>query len=155
MTRYFLGAFVRLARRLFKGGISREERGRLRSIAKATAPLHGDALPPEDVPLAAAWHEDVVDKASWTGEQPVVPAFTRKHLYRPPTPRQLAAMRARIAEPAQRFAADPLGAPLAGPLVPAVIAQSVPVSPAPFQPEGPTGVFPSDWIAKVLAGGPR
>lgn len=155
MTTYLLGAIVRLAHRLFKGGISKEERGRQRSIAKATAPLHGDVLPPEDVPLAAAWHEDVVDKASWTGEQAVVPTFTRKHLYRPPSQRQLDRMRARRAAPVEAFAKDPLSAPLAGPLAPAVIAQLVPVSPAPFQPEGPTGVFPSDWIAKVLAGGPR
>jgi len=34
--------------------------------------------------------------------------------------------------PVQRFAADPLSAPLAGPLAPAVIAASVPVSPAPW-----------------------
>lgn len=153
MTTYLLGAIVRLAHRLFKGGISKEERGRARSIAAASAPLHGLPVAPEDRELVEAHHEIVVE---WrTAEQPVVPAFTRKHLYRPPSQRQLDRMRARLVAPAQRFAADPLSAPLAGPLAPAVIAQSVPVSPAPFQPEGPTGVFPSDWIAKVLAGGPR
>jgi hypothetical protein len=118
MTRYFLGAFVRLWTRLAKGGIDKWERGRARSIAAASAPLHGEELPPEDQALADAHHEIVVE---WrTAEQPTVPAFTRKHLYRPPTPRQLAAMRARIAAPAQRFAADPLSAPLATELSPAV-----------------------------------
>jgi hypothetical protein len=151
MTRYFLGAFVRLWGRLFKGGINKEERGRLRSIAKATAPLHGDALPPEDVPLAAAWHEDDVDKASWTGEQRVVTTFTRKHLYRGPSQRQLDAMRARQRRPVEVFAADPLTAPLAGPLAPAVIATSVPVGQEPWRLESFTQGWTKADLARILA----
>lgn len=131
MTTYLLGAIVRLYQRVFKGGVDKWERGRARSIAKASAPLHGDVLPPEDVPLADAWHVDVEEKASWTGEQRIVSPVRRRHLYRPPSQRQLAAMRARRLRPVQDFANDPLSAPLAGPLAPAVIAASVPVSPAP------------------------
>jgi hypothetical protein len=129
VTTYLLGAIVRLWGRLAKGGIDKWERGRARSIAAASAPLHGDALPPEDRKLVQAHHEIVVE---WrTAEQPVVSTVRRRHLYRPPSQRQLAAMRARRMAPVREFAADPLSAPLAGPLAPAVIAASVPVSPAP------------------------
>lgn len=149
MTTYLLGAIVRLYQRLFKGGVDKWERGRARSIAAASAPLHGDVLPPDDQELVDAHHEIVVE---WrTAEQPVVSTVRRRHLYRPPSQRQLDRMRARQLAPRKAFEADPLSAPLAGPLAPAVIHASVPVSPAPFQLEGPTGVFPRDWIAQVMA----
>lgn len=83
--------------------------------------------------------------------------------------------------PALAFDADPLGAPIPAGLPVAAPAEFIdttanwlscfawPTTPAPsvplssvqvcepdrFEPEGPTGVFPADWIAKVLAGGPR
>jgi hypothetical protein len=153
VTAYLLGAIVRLWQRATKGGISKLERHRARSIAKATSPLHADPLPPEDEAFVQAHHEIVVE---WrTAEQPVVSTVRRRHLYRPPSQRQLAAMRARRLKPVREFAADPLSAPLAGPLAPAVIAASVPVSPAPWHMEGPTGVFSRDWIEKAMAGGAR
>jgi hypothetical protein len=151
MTHYLLGAVVRLFQRCFKGGIDKWERGRARSMAAASAPLHGEELPPEDLALVDAHHEIVVE---WrTAEQPAVTPVRRRHLYRPPSPRQLAAMRARHLKPVQEFAADPLTAPLAGPLVPAVIAASVPVSPAP-QPwflESFTTGWTKAQLAEILA----
>lgn len=129
MTRYLLGAVVRLYHRLFKGGIDKWERNRARSIAKASAPLHGVVLPPDEREHADAIHEHVVE---WrTAELPMVPTARRRHLYRPPSQRQLEAMRRRRLAPVRAFASDPLSAPLVGPLAPAVIAASVPVSPAP------------------------
>lgn len=149
MTRYILGAVVRLWLRIRTGGIDKWERGRARSIAKASAPLHGEELPAADLALVDAHHAIVVE---WrTAEQPVVSPVRRRHVYKPPSQQQLKRMRARTLKPVHDFAADPLSAPLAGPLAPAVIAASVPVSPAPWQMEGPTGMFPRDWIAKIIA----
>lgn len=129
MTTYLLGAVVRLWQHLTRGGISKLERGRARSMAAASAPLHDLPVPEADRELVQAHHEIVVE---WrTAEQPVVSQVRRRHVQRPPSRRQLDAMRARRLKPMQDFASDPLSAPLVGPLAPAVIAASVPVSPAP------------------------
>lgn len=149
MATYLLGAIVRLWTRLAKGGIDKWERHRYRSIASASAPLHGEVLSPEDQELVAAHHEILIE---WrTAEQPVVPTVRRRHVYRPPSARQQARMRARALAPVQAFTDDPLTAPIPVPLAPAVIANSVPVSPAPWNPEGPSAVFSRDWINKILA----
>jgi hypothetical protein len=116
MTHYLLGAVVRLAQRLFKGGISKEERGRQRSIAAATAPLHGVPLSPEDAELVAAHHEIVVEYR--TGEIPKIVDPPRR-----PTVREVARKyRRRPKHSVKRHALpksrprDPLSDPLQGEL---------------------------------------
>lgn len=168
MTTYLLGAIVRAWRRCTKGGIDKWERGRARSIAAASAPLHGEVLAPEDVELVEAHHEIVVEYR--TADQPVVPQpVRRRHVYKPPSPRQIAATE-------RAFAADPLYAPIPGRhrmeepelfaerieewFAPVVAPSSAPFpvrpqEPEPLELEGPTGVFPRDWIQQVMAGGAR
>lgn len=121
MTRYLLGAVVRLWRRMFKGGIDRWERGRLRSIAAAGAPLHGEALPAADQELADAHHEIVTE---WrTTELPVLAPVRRRTVTRRPARWQQVAARRRLA--AQHRAADPLTGPLTGPLAAPVVLSSM------------------------------
>lgn len=146
MTMYLLGAVVRLWRRMFKGGIDRWERGRLRSIAAASAPLHGEVLPPVDRALVDAHHEILVE--SRTAEYPVLPQVRRRHVYRPPNARQAATIARRRAAPREAFEADPLSAPLAGPLAPAVVASSVrSFEPEPWHLES----FTTGWTAAEFA----
>lgn len=152
---YLLGAVVRLWRRLSKGGVDKWERGRARSIAAASAPLHGDALPVVDRELVDAHHEILVEFR--TDEQPAITPVRRRSTTRPPSQRQLDAIRARRLKPTQAFAADPLGAPLAGPLAPAVLLSSVSISEPPawhlesFTTEWTTAKF----AALAKAGAPR
>jgi len=149
MTTYLLGAIVRLWKHVTTGGISKLERRRARSIAKATTPLHAEALPPEDEAFVQAHHEIYVEYV--TAEQPAVSTVRRRHLYRPPSQRQLDRIRARRLKPVQDFRADPLSAPLAGPLAPAVIAASVPVSPAPWLLESFTQGWTKADVERMVA----
>lgn len=119
MARYFLGAFVRLAQRIFKGGISKEERGRQRSIAAASAPLHGLPVAPEDRELVEAHHEIVVEYR--TGELPKIVDTPRR-----PTVREVARKYRRPARHSakrlpKKQVRDALNGPLPDELSPAVM----------------------------------
>jgi hypothetical protein len=134
-------------RQKLRSGIDRWERGRRRSRAEMTAGRH---RPMSTVDVRWAAEAEQAAEVWRTDEQPLV-SVRRRHTYRPPTPRQLARMRARQTAPARAFAADPLTAPLAGPLAPSAVIPSMPhVEPAPFVSEGPTGVFDRQWIARIL-----
>lgn len=141
---YLLGAVVRLWRKLSKGGVDRWERGRARSIAAASAPLHGELLPAADRQLVDAQHAIVVE---WrTDEQPVVAPVRRRAVVRRPARWQLVAAARR--EVAARRAADPLRGPLAGPLAPAVVLSSVrSAEPAPWHLES----FTTEWTTAEFA----
>lgn len=147
MSTLLLGAVVRLWRRMSKGGINRWERGRARSIAAATAPLHGDILPPEEQALADAHHEIAVEFR--TGEQPVVRQVCRRAATRRPARWQrLLAARRRLV----RAAADPLRGPLTGPLAAPVVFSSVRSSePEPWRLESFTDCWTAAAIAALVA----
>lgn len=137
MTRYLLGAVVRLWHRATKGGIDRWERRRVRSMAKASAPLHGEKIPAADMPLIEAWREDVEDKASRTAELPIVHVVHRRHTHRRPVRWQRVAARRRTL---RGFHADPLAAPV----------------PAQHRVEEPVlfGAWLEDWFRRPAALGP-
>lgn len=142
------------------------ERERAKSEAEMAAPV-SDADEEAAAPLVAY----VVEIG--TDELPIVrPPVRRRRVDKPPSLRQLAAIGARAAAPARAFAADPLAAPIPGqhraeePLLfeseaerwfaPALEAAprafpDLPAEPKEWALEGPTGVFPKDWIAQVMA----
>jgi hypothetical protein len=146
VTTYMLGVVVRLWRRCTKGGVNRWERGRARSIAAATAPLHGDILPADEQALADAHHEIAVEFR--TGEQPVVRQVCRRRSTRRPTRWQLvAAARRRLA---RAEAADPLRAPLDVPLERSVAAAGL-VEPPPWDFESFTREWKTGEFAAIVA----
>jgi len=145
------------------------EKLRPQSEAAAAGARH-DTLSEKDAAAAeelSAWHAEI------SSEQPVVhPPVRRRRVDRPPSPRQLAAIRARALAPVRAFAADPLAAPIPGQhraeeprlfeaeaerwFAPALaesprVFPDLPAEPPAFELEGPTGVFPKDWIARVMA----
>jgi hypothetical protein len=141
------------------------ERDRAKSEAQMAAPV-SDADEEAAAPLVAY----VVEIG--TDELPIVhPPVRRRRVDKPPSPRQQAAMRARALAPVRAFDADPLGAPIPGQhraeepalfeaeaerwFAPALAAApafpDLPAEPPSFDLEGPTGVFPKDWIAQVMA----
>lgn len=147
---YLLGAVVRLWRRMFKGGIDRWERGRLRSIAAASAPLHTTSFTPDDLFLVKGHHKLV--EQFRTAEQPIVTPVRRRSVQRPPSQRQLDVIRARRLKPRQDFAADPLSAPLAGPLAAPVLLSSVRSwEPEPWHLESFTQGWTSADIERLVA----
>lgn len=105
-------AVAYLVHRVCKNG-TKEERRRAKAITDATARRH-EVLAPEEQKLADAWHEDIQDARARTDEYPVVPVVRKRHVYRPPSQRQLDAARARLLAPVRHFAADPLAAPIPG-----------------------------------------
>lgn len=142
---YLLGAVVRLWRRACCGGVDRWERGRARSIAAASAPLHGDVLPPDEQALADAHHELATE---WrTGEQPVVrPVRRQVAVRRPARWQRVATARRRLAA---RAAADPLSAPIAVPLERPVFTAGL-VEPAPWDLESFTQQWETGEIARIV-----
>lgn len=145
------------------------EKLRPQSEAAAAGARH-DQLSEKDAADAeelSAWHAEI------SAEHPLVgPAVHRRHVHKPPSARQQAAIRARALAPLHAFAADPLAAPIPGQhraeeprlfaaeaerwFAPALAAAprafpDLPAEPLAFEAEGPTGVFPKDWIAQVMA----
>lgn len=149
------------------------ERGRAASEAAAAAPAHA--------PLSDADAAEVAELHGYfqeigTGEHPKMPAPTlrRRHVQRPPSERQLTAMRVRALAPVRHFEANPLAAPIPGrhrfeepalfadaavdwfsssmpPETAAAAYPALPADPDPWLLDGPTGVWSVGWIDSVLA----
>lgn len=126
------------------------ERGRARSIAAASAPLHSLPVAAADREHVDAVHDMLVE--SRTDEQPIVTRVRRRSVQRPPSQRQLDVIRARRLKPRQDFAADPLSAPLAGPLAAPVLLSSVRSwEPEPWHLESFTQGWTSADIERLVA----